>query len=57
MQAYCLKCRENVEIMSPKLITLRNGSLTNQGICPVCLTNVYRFEGHKLALVSEKGKK
>jgi len=56
MKAYCLKCRKNVEIMSPKMITLRNGSLATQGVCPVCLTKVYRFVGRKLALIIEKGK-
>jgi hypothetical protein len=43
MKAYCLKCRKNVEIMSPKIITLKNGSLATQGVCPICLTNVYRL--------------
>ena len=56
MTAYCLKCRKKVEIMSPKMITFKNGSPATQGVCPICLTKVYRFESRKLSLILEKGK-
>ncbi|MCL0069201.1 DUF5679 domain-containing protein [Dehalococcoidia bacterium] len=43
MQAYCMKCREKVEIKNPKAITMKNGRPATQGECLVCGTNVYRI--------------
>ena len=43
MQAYCMKCREKVEIKNPKAITMKNGRPATQGECPGCGTRVYRI--------------
>jgi hypothetical protein len=43
MQAYCLKDRKMVEIKSPKAITMKNGRLATQGLCPICGTKVFRI--------------
>ena len=41
--AYCMKCRKNVEISNPKLVTLKNGRPANQGVCSACDTKVFRL--------------
>ena len=43
MQAYCLKCRAQREMKSPKATTLKNGKAATQGICPVCGTKMSRI--------------
>ena len=43
MEAYCMKCREKREIKNAKLITMKNGKLGTQGVCPVCGTKVFRI--------------
>ena len=43
MDAYCFKCRAKREIKNPKRVTLKNGKLATQGICPVCGTKVFRI--------------
>ena len=42
-QAYCMKCRKKVEMMSPKQVTMKNGRPATQGTCPVCGTKVFRI--------------
>ncbi|MBT9161040.1 MAG: DUF5679 domain-containing protein [Dehalococcoidia bacterium] len=44
MQAYCMKCREKVEIKNPKAITMKSGRPATQGECPGCGTKVYRMQ-------------
>jgi len=41
--AYCMKCREKVEIKNPRQITLKNGRPAVQGVCSVCGTKVFRI--------------
>ena len=41
--AYCMKCRNKVEIRNPKQIILKNGKPAVQGICSVCGTKVFRI--------------
>ena len=41
--AYCMKCRQKVEIKNPKQIILKNGGPAVQGVCLVCGTKVFRL--------------
>ena len=43
MQAYCMKCRNKVEIKDPKQVTLKNKRPATQGSCPSCGTKVFRI--------------
>jgi len=43
MQAYCMKCRAKREMSNAKSITMKNGKLATQGICPVCGTKMFRI--------------
>ncbi len=43
MQAYCVKCRAKKEMRNPKSITMKNGKLATQGICPTCGTKMFRI--------------
>ena len=47
MQAYCMKCRRKVGIMSPTAITMKNGRPAIQGACPACGTRVSRIIGRE----------
>jgi NAD-dependent SIR2 family protein deacetylase len=44
-EAYCVKCREKVEIKEPEKITMKNGRPATKGVCPVCGTKVFRIGG------------
>jgi len=41
--AYCVKCRNKVEIKNPKQVTLKNGRPATQGVCSACGTKVFRI--------------
>jgi len=43
MQAYCVKCRAKKEMNDPKAISMKNGKLAIQGICPTCGTKIFRI--------------
>ena len=43
MQAYCMKCRKNVEIKNPEAITMKTKRPATQGVCPACGTKVFRI--------------
>ena len=42
-QAYCVKCKANIEIKNPQNVTLKNGKPAIKGICPNCGTSVFRI--------------
>lgn len=42
-QAYCVKCKMNVEIKNPTPVTLKNGKPAISGVCPNCGTKVFRI--------------
>lgn len=42
-QAYCVKCRNKVEIKNPKYITMKNNRPATSGTCFKCGTKVYRI--------------
>ena len=41
--AYCVKCREKIEIKTPQVTELKNGRPAVKGTCPECGTNVFRI--------------
>jgi Zn finger protein HypA/HybF involved in hydrogenase expression len=43
MQGYCVKCRAKREIRNGRAITMKNGKLATQGVCPVCGTKMFRI--------------
>ena len=43
MQAYCVKCHTKREMKNAKSVTMKNGKLATQGVCPVCGTKMYRI--------------
>jgi hypothetical protein len=43
LQAYCFRCRKKVEVKDAERVTLKNGRLAIQGVCPVCGTKVFRI--------------
>lgn len=43
MQGYCVKCRSKKEMKNSKAITMKNGKLATQGICPSCGTKMFRI--------------
>ena len=44
MQAYCVKCKEKVEIKNEEQVVLKNGRPATIGTCPQCGTNVFTFK-------------
>src|SRR6266851_4924783 len=42
-QAYCVKCKANIEIKNPQNVTLKNGKAAVKGTCPNCGTSVFRI--------------
>jgi Zn finger protein HypA/HybF involved in hydrogenase expression len=43
MQGYCVKCRAKKEMMNIKSITMKNGRLVTQGVCPTCGAKMFRI--------------
>ncbi|MBN1963714.1 MAG: TIR domain-containing protein [Anaerolineae bacterium] len=43
LEAYCVKCREMVEIEEPQPVWTRKGTPGTRGFCPVCGTTVFRM--------------
>jgi hypothetical protein len=43
VQAYCVKCRQKVEIKNPERTTLKNGKPATKGVCPGCGMKVFRI--------------
>jgi Domain of unknown function (DUF5679) len=42
---YCMKCKTQREIKSPKQITMKNGRPATEGSCPVCGTKIFKIGG------------
>ncbi|MFC2069608.1 ferritin family protein [Chloroflexota bacterium] len=42
-QAFCMKCKKNVEIKNPRTVVLKNKAIAVTGICPISETRVYKF--------------
>jgi hypothetical protein len=43
IQGYCLRCRESIEMESPRAIFTRRGQPATQGDCPICGGMVFRM--------------
>ena len=41
---YCCRCKDKIEIESPKEVTIKNGNLGVFGVCPKCGTKVYKLK-------------
>jgi RNase P subunit RPR2 len=44
MDAYCVKCKDKVEIKDPKDITMKNSRPAVKGTCSKCGTKVFRIK-------------
>lgn len=44
MDAYCVKCKDKVEIKDPKDITMKNGRPAVNGTCSKCGTKVFKIK-------------
>ena len=42
-QAFCMKCKNNVEIKNPRTVVLKNKAIALTGVCPNSETRVYRL--------------
>ena len=42
-KAYCVKCKKQVDIKDPKVVTLKNKRKATRGTCPKCGTKVFRM--------------
>ncbi len=47
MEAYCVKCKEKVEIKDPQEVTMKNNRAAVKGTCSKCGTNVFRIKSNK----------
>lgn len=43
IEAYCVRCRDKVEVEDPQPVWTRKGSPGTRGICPMCGTIVFRM--------------
>jgi|YNPBryBLVA2012_1023415.scaffolds.fasta_scaffold05025_3 hypothetical protein len=43
LEAFCVKCRETVEIEDPQPVWTRKGTPGTRGFCPVCGTTIFRM--------------
>lgn len=43
MQAYCMKCKAQVEVKNPKSVIMKNKREATQGTCKVCNTKVFKI--------------
>lgn len=43
MQAYCMKCKKQVEVKNPKQVTMKNKRAATQGTCQSCGTKVFKI--------------
>jgi len=41
----CMKCKKQVKIKDPKIVTMKNGMKAAKGTCPKCGTKVFRILG------------
>lgn len=46
-EAYCVKCKAKKEMAKAQEVTMKNGRLAMQGVCPDCGTKLFRIMGGK----------
>lgn len=44
MQAYCVKCKEKVEVKDAEEVTMKNGRPAVKGVCSKCGTKVFKIK-------------
>lgn len=45
VQGYCVKCKQNVEMIDAKEVTMKNGRKAMKGKCKSCGTGMYKILG------------
>lgn len=53
-EAYCMRCRDTVEMVDPRAIWTRKGQPATQGDCPICGGLVFRLGKNDLHLNRER---
>ncbi|MCL0105320.1 DUF5679 domain-containing protein [Dehalococcoidia bacterium] len=43
MEAYCLKCKGQREVIDPEEVTLKNGRPATKGVCGTCSSKLFRI--------------
>lgn len=43
IEAYCVKCKAPREVVTPTLVTMKNGRTAAKGTCPHCGTVLYKI--------------
>jgi hypothetical protein len=43
IEAYCVKCRETIEMEDPQAVWTRKGAPGTRGTCPMCASTVFRM--------------
>ena len=43
IEAYCVKCKDKVEMQSPEPVWTSRGQAATRGVCPTCGTTVFRI--------------
>ena len=43
IEAYCVRCRDTIEMEDPHAVWTRKGAPGTRGICPICGTTVFRM--------------
>jgi hypothetical protein len=43
MQAYCMKCKSQVEVKNPKPVIMKNKREATTGTCKTCGTKVFKI--------------
>ena len=44
-KGYCVKCKTKREMVSPKVVTMKNKRKATKGKCPKCGSGMYRIGG------------
>lgn len=44
MDAFCMKCKREIEIKEPRQVKMRNGRPATEGLCPLCGKKVFKIE-------------
>ena len=50
VMGFCVKCRKQVELSNPEIVTMSNGRKAVKGKCPHCGTTVFRFVSNDFKL-------
>ena len=43
LEAYCLKCKGQREVIDPEEVTLKNGRPATKGVCGTCSSKLFRI--------------